>query len=534
MSDTARLSEAELDGLIRRLEEAIEHDLSLSAEDMKLLLQALLSLVHLQERLGENDITLHKLRKLSGIVNQSEKLKDLLPGAGKGKRNRKKTSKSSAPKTPPVEHQRCHHQLKGLKKGELCPECERGKLYKYSPATFVQVSGQSPLVSTRHILERLRCNACGQYFTAEMNTDDGEVGQSYGYSARALMALHKYFGGTPFYRQQSLQQLFGFSVSAATVFDQCQALSARIQPLMEQLQKLAANAEHYHLDDTGNRILDQKSSEIADRRSGKMKQRSGVYSSGLIARLATGEQIILFKTNIGHAGEWIDEILLKRAAQAPPPIIMGDALSRNKPSVIKQMTMSLCNAHGRRGFADVAQHFPDEVEWVLKRYGTIWQHDDQSTVLNHNAEQRQLYHKQHSLPVMEEIQDWCEQQLATGAVEENGGLGQAMTYFLKHFEGLSQFCHTPGAVLDNNAMEAALKLVIRGRKNAMFFKTQAGADVADTLTSLIATCHQAGINTFEYLILLQRHASEVRRRPHLWLPWNYTEAVMELWQAEAA
>ncbi|NJN46517.1 MAG: IS66 family transposase, partial [Candidatus Competibacteraceae bacterium] len=76
----------------------------------------------------------------------------------------------------------------------------------------LRISGQTPLKSTQHLLERLRCNTCGSYFTAalpEAIQQDGPAEQTYGYSARALMAIQKYFAGAPFYRQQTLQQLFG-------------------------------------------------------------------------------------------------------------------------------------------------------------------------------------------------------------------------------------------------------------------------------------------------------------------------------------
>jgi transposase len=93
-----------------------------------------------------------------------------------------------------------------------------------------------------------------------------------------------------------------------------------------------------------------------------------------------------------------------------------------------------------------------------------------------------------------------------------------------HHEAI-EYCRFEGAPLDNNAMEQALKLVIRGRKNALFFKTPAGAAIADVITSVIATAHQAGINAFDYLIALQRHADAVKAQPERWLPWNYHTAV---------
>ena len=62
----------ELDGLIQRVQEATEHNLALSPQDCQVLLKALKTLAALQERLSDNDITLHKLRKLVGMVRSSE------------------------------------------------------------------------------------------------------------------------------------------------------------------------------------------------------------------------------------------------------------------------------------------------------------------------------------------------------------------------------------------------------------------------------------------------------------------------------
>ena len=532
MAETTRpeITEAELDALIERVKAAIEHELSLSGEDMQLLLQVLLSFAHLQERMAESDITLHKLRKLAGIVSASEKFKDIVPGAAKTpKKTKKPKPKKAKDDVEAVIHQRCKHHIEGLAKGQKCPECERGALYKYEPATFLRISGQTPLTSTQHILERLRCNACGEYFTAEVSEDvkqDGQAEQQhYGYSARALMVLQKYFAGAPFYRQQTLQQLLGMPVTASTVFDQCEHVANAVQPVVQCLIQQAANAVHYHLDDTTNRILNQNTIMKPDRKTGQPKPRSGIYTSGVIATLANGQACVLFQTNIGHAGEWIDEVLSSRSAQAPPPIIMSDALNRNFPAHLPTYHKTLCNSHARREFVDVAAHFPDHVPWVLERYGKIWEHEAYCKEHPLSSQQRLIYHRQHSLPVMESIRQWGQQKLASDEVEANSGLGKTINYFLNHYDGLSAFCRIKDAQLDNNEMEAMLKLIIRGRKNALFFKTLAGAAIGDVLTSLIATCQQAGVNAFEYLIVLQRHAQAVKEQPQAWLPWCYADTL---------
>ena len=535
MAETPRpeISETQLDALIERVKAAVEHELSLSSEDMQLLLQVLLSFAHLQERMAESDITLHKLRKLAGIVSSSEKLKDIIPGAAQKPKKIKKTKpKKSKADIEPVIHQRCKHPIEGFAKGDKCPQCERGTLYKYEPATFLRISGQTPLTSTQHILERLRCNSCGEYFTAEVSQevkDDGQSDQQrYGYSARALMAIQKYFAGAPFYRQQTLQQLFGMPVTASTVFDQCEHVANAVQPVVKCLIQQAADAVHYYLDDTTNRILNQGTMMKPDRKTGQPKPRSGIYTSGIIATLETGQQCVLFQTNVGHAGEWIDEVLSSRSSQAPPPLIMSDALNRNFPAHLPEYHQTLCNSHARREFVDVAAHFPDHVPWVLERYSKIWEHEAHCKEHKLSPEQRLVYHREHSLPAMESIRQWGQQLLDSEEVEANSGLGKAINYFLNHYEGLSAFCRIKDAQLDNNPMEAMLKLIIRGRKNALFFKTLAGAAISDVLTSLMATCQQAGINAFEYLIVLQRHAEAVRQQPQLWLPWCYVDTLQGL------
>jgi transposase len=63
------------------------------------------------------------------------------------------------------------------------------------------------------------------------------------------------------------------------------------------------------------------------------------------------------------------------------------------------------------------------------------------------------------------------------------------------------------------------------RKNALVYKTQHGAEVGDLFMSLIHTCQVAGVNSFDYLTELQRHAGELAARPAEWMPWNYGETL---------
>ena len=87
-----------LNALIARVEHAIEHNLALSIDDLKLLLSAITTLCTLQQKMDQRDITLLKLRKLLGMVQQSERRRKTTHSSandkdGKGKGHNKKTQK---------------------------------------------------------------------------------------------------------------------------------------------------------------------------------------------------------------------------------------------------------------------------------------------------------------------------------------------------------------------------------------------------------------------------------------------------------
>src|SRR6266704_3093764 len=120
-------------------------------------------------------------------------------------------------------------------------------------------------------------------------------------------------------------------------------------------------------------------------------------------------------------------------------------------------------------------------------------------------------HQERSGPVMEQLHHWLEAQFAERKTEPNSGLGKAITYLLRHWRPLTLFLRQAGTPLDNNIVERALKRAVLHRKNALFYRTLNGAQVGDLFMSLIHTCQLCGVNSFEYLIELQRHLGNWRR-----------------------
>jgi transposase len=71
--------------------------------------------------------------------------------------------------------------------GERCPGCGRGRWYRVPPGIEMRLDGHALLSAVRSELEKLRCAACGQIFTAALPAEAGE--EKYRARGRAVVAL---------------------------------------------------------------------------------------------------------------------------------------------------------------------------------------------------------------------------------------------------------------------------------------------------------------------------------------------------------
>jgi hypothetical protein len=410
--------------------------------------------------------------------------------------------------------------------GDRCPECVKGKIYPLAePATLVRITGMAPLGATVYTCERLRCNLCGEVFTAPAPPGVGDA--KYDETATSMVGLLKYGCGVPFNRIETLQRGLGIPLPAATQWELVRDAAPPLAPVWDELLRQAAQGEVLHNDDTTMKVLEltaeQRRAAAAD---GETDERTGVFTSGIIAT-CEGHRVALFFTGHKHAGENLADLLAQRTAERGPPIQMSDALAANTAGDFDTL-LANCLAHARRRFVDVVDNFPTEVQYVLEILREVYEHDARARQDALTPEERLRLHQAQSGPLMAALETWLCQQLDEHRVEPNSGLGEAITYMLKHWPALTLFLRVPGAPLDNNLCERALKKVILHRKNALFYKTRNGARVGDIFMSLIHTAELNAVEPFPYLVALQRHHEAVARDPSAWLPWTYEATLAAL------
>ena len=554
---------------IDKLEEILRHveAKELHADDYETIRAVIESYVGLFSLVGDKSATIARLRKM--LFGASTEKTAAVIGGGKdsesppssaatdsttatsegnaGTASLPTTASENTAKTPRKGHgrngadaytgaEKIQVPHESLQSGDPCPKCEDGTVYATNrPGVLVRLVGQAPLQALVYYLQKLRCNLCSTVFTAL--EPEGVGTKKYDATAGSMIGLLKYGTGMPFNRNETLQGSLGIPLPASTQWDIVEAQAERAEPVFAELVQQAAQGDVVHNDDTGVKILemmgerarqaalvDEASEDLAEDSAKKpMAERTGMFTTGIIST-REGQKIALFLSGRQHAGENLKDVLIRRAANLGAPIQMCDALARNAPGELKTI-LGNCLAHGRRQFVDVIEQFPEECRHVLESLSVVYHSDALAQERNLSPEERLLFHQVQSGPTMEELHVWLIRQLDERRVEPNSGLGKAMAYLLRHWEKLTLFLRVPGAPLDNNICERALKKAIRHRRNSLFYKTQHGAHVGDIFMSLIHTSELCGANPFDYLTELERHAGEAASNPQDWMPWNYRQTL---------
>ncbi|MBM4118932.1 IS66 family transposase [bacterium] len=549
----AQLAELDLSEAKKIVERA-----ALGDSERKLLLSVIDVLVFVVGALETKRVTIVRLRRMifgastekTGHVCGDEKnnAKEAKALAAGNKPKRKGHGKNPTSRYPGATKNSIQHPT--LHAGDRCPGCERGTLGKRAPLTLIRLRGQAPVVGQQDEYERFRCSTCGEVFTAcaagstgkqpraakakepveQAPSTPGAVVEQpkYDVTVAVMIALLRYGYGLPFNRFAQLQAGLGVPLPATTQWDVLCRHLAGPETAYDELIHQAAQGEVVHNDDTTMKVLTlmggSAKTQTPNAASGeRSSERTGIFTTGIVA-LAGGQRIAVFFTGHRHAGENLRSVLGHRASGLSPPVQMCDGISRNLPDDFATI-LANCLSHSRRRYVDVFANFPDQCRHVLEQLRDVYRNDAIAREEKMSPQARLEWHQQQSGPIMAELEEWLGAQLEEKLVEPNSGLGEAIEYMRKHWHALTQFLRVPGAPLDNNICERALKKAIMHRKNSLFYRTERGAHVGDVFMSLIHTAELCGESPFDYLRALMAHPKDVAAHPAEWLPWNYRQSV---------
>jgi transposase len=309
------------------------------------------------------------------------------------------------------------------------------------------------------------------------------------------------------------QKMIGVPIPDSVQWELVEQVADAAYPIFRALTNLAAQGKLVYQDDTHVRVL----SLLKENQEDPNRKRVGMFTTALISHWQD-KTISLYFTGRKHAGENFEALMQEREALLEPVIQMCDALAANTSGDFISI-LCHCLAHARRKFYEIWEDFPEDCSYVIYVFSQVYKHEHLCWKQHLTPIQRLGYHQNNSGPLLEELKEWMKQRIEQHQIEENSSLGKAIKYMRGHWDELTKFLLVPSAPLDNNLAERTLKIAIRNRKNAYFYKNELGALVGDILMSIIHTCHQAKCNPVEYLVTLQENKAAVFKDPRSWLPW---------------
>lgn len=103
-----------------------------------------------------------------------------------------------------------------------------------------------------------------------------------------------------------------------------------------------------------------------------------------------------------------------------------------------------------------------------------------------------------AIPILEDIESWLRGPACSTALPKSP-FGEAVGYCLNNWEALKRYSRHGELAIDNNPAERKLRPVAVGRKNYLFFGSNAGGQTAAAMYSVIASAKRHGLNVWRYM-----------------------------------
>ena len=364
----------------------------------------------------------------------------------------------------------------------------------YRPASFFV---------RRFTRPKYACRGCETVTTAALPAQPIEKGRP-GPGLLAQVLVSKYADHQPLYRLSQIFAREGVEISRATLCGWVGKSAPLLAPVAERLARDVRSSAKVHTDDTPVPVLDPGRGQTKQGRLWVYVRCGGTDPPAVVydytpTRAQAGPQAFLN----GFAG-----------------YLQADAFPGYEALYATGKVREVaCWMHGRRKFYDIARagNAPlaaKALDYIKALY------DVERAVRDAEPEERRRYRDTHARPVLDEFKTWLDTELPRLAPKSD--LAKAMRYLTKRWTAFTRYLDDGRLEADNGAAERALKGPVLGRKNWMFAGSDAGAQRAAIVFSLIETCKLNDIDPFAYLQdILARLPTHPANRIDELLPYHW-------------
>jgi transposase len=322
----------------------------------------------------------------------------------------------------------------------------------------------------------------------------------------AHVVVSKYEDAIPLNRLGTIYDRGGVEVATSTLCGWVEAVAEEVRPIVERIWEKTLASHALQTDGSGLKVLDRDDPE-------------GVRK-GTMWCFVGDERHVVFRyapTGSGEDGPWKHLAGRSGALQADA----ASVFDRLYDGRCANATEVGCWAHVRRKF-HALQDSDFRVAYPLKLISQLYRVEKLGDRRNLSPDEREHLRRKRSGPILGRIERWLKKTAAHEPPES--ALHKACAYSLNQWVALTEFLHDPLLALDNTLCERQIRSLAVGRKTYLFAGSDAGAERAAILYSLLRTAALAKIDTYAYLIqVIERLAAGwPQRRIDELLPENYT------------
>lgn len=342
------------------------------------------------------------------------------------------------------------------------------------------------LVVKEIVRHRFRCPRC-QDGTTIAPLPEPALDVTRGRAEPGLLAniiVSKYNDHLPLYRQSEILGRQGIELSRSTLCDWVHGTAELLQPVASAILADVLSRPVIGLDETGVRVVFDKYDKVNGTRNGRM----WVY------RGLPGELYFTFSETKKKAD--IDGPLAVLAGFSG--YVQADAAGVFDDLYLDGSRLEVgCNAHARRKFFNARKTHPTEAAFAIEVHRKLY--EIEARVRSESPEKRLEARQTETKPLLASFDEWIDALAESPALMPGTPLAGAVRYNRNHRIALRRFLDDAQLSPDNNAVERALRLVALGRKNWIFAGSEAAARDTGVLYTLVGSCRELGISSWEYV-----------------------------------
>ena len=318
----------------------------------------------------------------------------------------------------------------------------------------------------------------------------------------AHIITSKYCDHNPLNRLEGILKRHGVDINVSTMCGWVAKCADLLEPLVKRMHKKILQSPKINTDDTRIPI--------------KSRSRKGSTYNGYLWTYIDDKKNVVFDFTPTRSREGPLKFLGDYCG-----FVQADAYSGYDEFFRKGKATEVgCNAHARRKFEYAMDSDPVRAARMMVLWGRLYGIESRAKKEKYNSAQLLKARQQEAMPILAEIKavlgEYKDQVLPKSP------MSKAINYALNQWEALNRYVDDPMLDIDNNISERTLRMVVIGRKNYMFAGSEAGAERAAIIYSLVASCKLNSHDPFAYFSdVLRRVSTHPAGRIDELLPSNW-------------